>query len=138
MSEDRGSVLTSNILAFGIAAFCFVSVRTGFRIYTKKISASDWLIIVALVSDSLPIASQGRINAGTCSFKLLTIWANGDATDLIARPGCFQCRLLVISSLQSFSSAVFGLIPHLQALPNMAMVITREISRRRSALHQSL
>lgn len=56
MSEDRGSVLTSNILAFGIAAFFLVSLRTSFRLYTRKSSASDWVLVVALVSGALPPA----------------------------------------------------------------------------------
>lgn len=58
MEEDRGSILTSNVLAFGIVTLCFVVLRIGFRIHTKKISASDWILAIALVSRTLPSASH--------------------------------------------------------------------------------
>lgn len=54
MEENRGSILTSNVLAFGIITLCFVVLRMGFRLYTKKTSASDWILAVALVSRTLP------------------------------------------------------------------------------------
>ena len=54
MEEDRGPVLTFNVLIFGIVTLCFVTVRISFRLYTRKTSASDWLLAVALVSRSLP------------------------------------------------------------------------------------
>ena len=55
MAEYHGSVLTSNTLAFGILAFCFVCLRVGFRIHIKKTSASDWVLVIAMVSCSLPL-----------------------------------------------------------------------------------
>lgn len=54
MDEDRGSVLTSNVLAFGIATLCLVSLRLSFRLCTRKTSASDWVLAVALVSRNVP------------------------------------------------------------------------------------
>ena len=57
MPEYRGSILTSNVLAFGILAFIFVSIRIGFRLYSRKVSASDWVLVVALVSRTLPPTS---------------------------------------------------------------------------------
>ena len=59
MEEDRGSILTSNVLAFGIATFCFVTLRISFRLYTRKTSTSDWVLAVALVSRALPPTSHG-------------------------------------------------------------------------------
>ena len=55
MAEYHGSVLTSNTLAFGILAFCFVCLRVGFRLYIRKTSASDWVLVTGLVSRSLPL-----------------------------------------------------------------------------------
>ena len=54
MAEYQGSVLTSNTLAFGLLAFCFVCFRVGFRIYIRKTSASDWILVIALVSCFVP------------------------------------------------------------------------------------
>ena len=50
MGESRGPILIVNTLIFGIIAFCFVASRLGFRLYTRKTSASDWLLAVALAS----------------------------------------------------------------------------------------
>ena len=52
MEAYRGSVLTSNVLAFGIITFGFATLRITYRVYTKKTSASDWLLAAALVSHS--------------------------------------------------------------------------------------
>lgn len=60
MSEYQGSALTVNILVFGIIAFCFVSLRTSFRLYTRKASTSDWLLVVALVRGVPPPASSRK------------------------------------------------------------------------------
>ena len=92
MSADRGSVLTSNILVFGIAGFCVVCLRTSFRFYTRKISASDLFLVVALVSGALPPASLKEYSQGPAA-RILAVWADSNAIDLIARPGCFQCSL---------------------------------------------
>ena len=59
MEEYNGSTLTSNILAFGIIALCFVLLRLSFRLYTRKTSASDWVLVVALVSRN-PLSHLGR------------------------------------------------------------------------------
>ncbi|KAL9592818.1 MAG: hypothetical protein Q9179_006338 [Wetmoreana sp. 5 TL-2023] len=48
--ENRGSILTSNVLVFGIAALCFVVLRITFRVYTRKTSASDCFLAIAMVS----------------------------------------------------------------------------------------
>lgn len=61
MEEDRGSILTSNVLAFGIITFCVVILRTSFRLYTKKTSASDWVLVVALVSRTKPSNSHEEV-----------------------------------------------------------------------------
>ena len=50
MDEDRGSILTSTVLTFGIITLCFVVLRISFRLYTRKISTSDWVLAVALVN----------------------------------------------------------------------------------------
>ncbi|CAD6593323.1 MAG: hypothetical protein ASARMPRED_007280 [Alectoria sarmentosa] len=74
MDEDRGSVLTSNVLAFGVATLCLVILRLSFRLRTRKTSASDWVLAVALVSS----LAQDAFNA-TC----VTKWGYGQhARDL--------------------------------------------------------
>ena len=50
MVDSRGPILIVNTLIFGIIAFCFVTSRLGFRLYTRKTSASDWLLVAALAS----------------------------------------------------------------------------------------
>ena len=50
MADSRGPILTVNTLIFGIIAFCFVISRLGFRLYTRKTSASDWFLAAALAS----------------------------------------------------------------------------------------
>ena len=54
MADSRGPVLTVNTLIFGIIAFCFVISRLGFRLYTRKTSASDWFLAAALASLASP------------------------------------------------------------------------------------
>ena len=49
MEEDRGPVLTTNILTFGIITFCIVIWRICFRLYNRKTTASDWFLAAALV-----------------------------------------------------------------------------------------
>ena len=58
MEEDRGPVLTLNVLIFGIIAFCFVALRIGFRLHTRKTSTSDWFLAIALVRRTLPPISH--------------------------------------------------------------------------------
>lgn len=138
MSEDRGSVLTSNILAFGIAAFCFVSLRTSFRLYTRKISASDWVLVMALVSSVLPLTSvkestQRRVASKPeiWPFGLMIIRQISSLAQDSFNAACELCHCIVVLSI------AFRLIAHLQALPNGAMVITVKISQCTSALLQS-
>ncbi|CAF9942423.1 hypothetical protein IMSHALPRED_003673 [Imshaugia aleurites] len=50
MEKDRGPILTSNVLAFGITTFFVFALRISYRLYTKKTSASDWVLAVALLS----------------------------------------------------------------------------------------
>ena len=50
MEGYNGSTLTSNVLAFGVLTLCFVVLRLSFRLYTRKTSASDWVLALALVS----------------------------------------------------------------------------------------
>lgn len=59
MEEDRGSILTSTVLTFGILTLYFVVLRISFRLYTSKTSASDWILAVALVNQG-PVASGCR------------------------------------------------------------------------------
>ena len=60
MEEDRGPILTINVLIFGIITLCFVAFRISFRLYTRKTSASDWFLAVALASLTLPPSSHGE------------------------------------------------------------------------------
>ena len=65
MDQNRGSVLTGNVLAFGIATFCVVALRLGYRAYSRKIGASDWFLVIALVN-----SRQGyRIEARELTMK---------------------------------------------------------------------
>ena len=75
MSEDRGSVLTSNVLAFGIAAFCFLSLRMSFRLYTRMTSSSDLVLVVSLVISTLPLPSLKEYMQGPVAleFRLLRL-----------------------------------------------------------------
>lgn len=59
MEEDRGSILTSTVLTFGIITLCFVTLRISFRLYSRKTSASDWVLAVALVNQG-PVALKCR------------------------------------------------------------------------------
>ena len=71
MEEYNGSTLTSNILAFGIIALCFVLLRLSFRLYIRKTSASDWVLVVALVSRT-PLARLNReTREGTRNFVMV-------------------------------------------------------------------
>lgn len=86
MSDYRGQILTSNVLAFGIAAFSVVSLRLGFRLYTKKTSSSDWILLVGLVSRS--------VTARICNLRMSAVGADdSDAVAFIARAGCFERSL---------------------------------------------
>ena len=67
MTEYRGAVLTSNTLALGILAFCIVCLRVGFCLYIRKTSASDWVLVIALVSYSLPPSSTESIEGAVTS-----------------------------------------------------------------------
>lgn len=60
--------MTSNVLAFGIITLCFVVLRMSFRLYTKKTSASDWILAVALISS----LAQDAFNAAC-----VTRWGYG-------------------------------------------------------------
>lgn len=50
MEKYNGSILISNVLAFGIITLCFVVLRLSFRLHTRKTSASDWVLVLALIS----------------------------------------------------------------------------------------
>lgn len=50
MGQEHGQILTANTVVFGIITVCVVAVRIGFRVKTRKASASDWFLAVALVS----------------------------------------------------------------------------------------
>ena len=60
MEEFNGSTLTSNILAFGIITLLIVVLRLSFRLHTRKTSASDWVLLVALVILTLLFTSSER------------------------------------------------------------------------------
>ena len=64
MADSRGPILIVNVLIFGIIAFCFVTSRLGFRLYTKKTSASDWCLAAALASLA-PLSEFLRTSAGS-------------------------------------------------------------------------
>lgn len=114
MSEDRGSVLTSNILAFGIAAFCLVSLRTSFRLYTRKSSASDWVLVVALVSGALPPApvkesTQRRLASKPeiWPFELMIMRQISSLAQDSFNAACELCQFIVIplNSIQADCSS---------------------------------
>ena len=50
--EYNGHVLIINALVFDIITLGIVTLRISFRAYKKKLSASDWLLAVALVSQN--------------------------------------------------------------------------------------
>ena len=86
MSDYRGQILTSNVLAFGIVAFFVVSLRLGFRLYTKKTSSSDWILVVGLVSQFL-LAMTSHLGMSAVGADI------HDAVGFIARTGRFECGL---------------------------------------------
>ena len=64
MEEYNGSTLTSSTLAFGIIAPCFVVLRLSSRLYIRKTSASDWVLVVALVRRT-PLSHLNKETEGT-------------------------------------------------------------------------
>ena len=88
MEDNRGPVLTFNVLTFGIVTLAFVALQVGFRVYSRKASASDGLLIVAFVSAALSSVGSIEYLHETVAFRH---WLPGlIMLGFVAHSGCLE------------------------------------------------